>query len=72
MSTLGAARPSSRETFIVRLWRERADSPIWLGQVQHIRTGQVVYVRGPKELLDYLQGQMDQPDSAPKKKIGLK
>jgi hypothetical protein len=65
-------RAPIREVFVVRLWRETQNSPIWLGQVQHVRTGQTVYVRGAKELLDYIQSQMDNADSAPKAKRGLK
>ena len=72
VSTPHPARPSSREVFIVRLWSKTRARPIWLGQVQHVRTGQVAYVRGLKELLDYMQQRMDEPATARKKEQGLK
>ncbi len=66
------APASPREVFIVRLWSESRARPIWRGQVQHVRTGQVAYVRGLEELLAFLASQMEQPDAALVKPKGLK
>lgn len=63
-------RPSAREVFIVRLWRGARSNPAWLGQVQHVRTGQIVYVRGARALLAYLQRRIE--PRAPKTPRGLK
>jgi hypothetical protein len=43
-----------RDSFIVRIWRE-AGRPGWLGWVQHARTGESVSVRGPDELLAFIE-----------------
>jgi hypothetical protein len=49
---------TERQTFILRLWREKSAQPGWRGQVTHVQSGQMIYVRSPQELLDYLQRQM--------------
>jgi hypothetical protein len=72
VSTHHPARSSPREVFIVRLWSKTRARPIGLGQVQHVRTGQVAYVRGLKELLAFFSSQMEQPDPALVKPKGLK
>ena len=63
---------SAREVFIVRLWRETQDSTIWKGQVQHVRTGTLVYVRSPRELLDYLADQFKETNAPPTREKGLR
>ncbi len=63
---------SAREVFIVRLWRETQDNAIWKGQVQHVRTGALVYVRCPRELLDYLADQFKETDAPPAREKGLR
>jgi hypothetical protein len=68
----GAPSASAREVFIVRLRSETRARPTWLGQVQHVRTGQVAYVRGLGELLAFLSSQMEQPDAAQVEPKGLK
>ena len=69
----GGASVSARQVFIVRLWRERRGKPIWLGQVQHVRTGQVAHTRGLKELVDYLASHLvDETESVAVKKTGLR
>ncbi len=52
-----------RETFVVRLFYRAAGDAHWVAQVQHVRTGEIVYARGPDELLAYLQRCME-PASA--------
>jgi len=63
---------SAREVFIVRLWRETQDSATWKGQVQHVRTGALVCVRSPRELLDYLTDQFKETDAPPAREKGLR
>ncbi len=54
---------STREVFVVRLWREKRPGAAWVGQVQRICTGVVVRVRNPGELLEYLASQFSEVDS---------
>ena len=63
---------SAREVFIVRLWRETQDSATWKGQVQHVRTGVLVCVRSPHELLDYLADQFKETKAPPAREKGLR
>ena len=64
---------SAREVFIVRLWRETQDSAmIWKGQVQHVRTGALVCVQNPRELLAYLADQFEETEAPPTREKGLR
>lgn len=63
------SRSSARQVFIVKLWRSARKSA-WLGQVQHIPSGQIVHVRSAKELLAYLRRQIEA--DAPGASRGLK
>ncbi len=56
-------KDSPREVFVVRLWRETRPGAGWVGQVQRVRTGVVVRVRNPAELLKYLASQFLEVDS---------
>jgi hypothetical protein len=49
-------RPTRRDTFIVRIWREEGQ-PGWTGRVQHIGTGEVVLVRSLDKLLTFVERQ---------------
>ncbi|MBM3130223.1 MAG: hypothetical protein FJ009_16560 [Chloroflexi bacterium] len=53
------SRSSARQVFIVKLWRSARAKPAWLGQVQHIPSGQIVHVRSAKELFAYLRRQIE-------------
>ncbi|MCI0477994.1 MAG: hypothetical protein L0Y55_17260 [Anaerolineales bacterium] len=64
------SRSSARQVFIVKLWRSARAKPTWLGQVQHIPSGQIVHVRSAKELLAYLRRQIE--TDAPNASRGLK
>ena len=63
---------AERETFVLRLWRETPECPDWRGQVQNVQTGQIIYVRGPEELLSYIQSQMKGEEQEHTHKSGLK
>ena len=64
---------SAREVFIVRMWREtQGNTLIWKGQVQHVRTGVLVCVRSPHELLDYLADQFIETDAPLAREKGLR
>ena len=48
-------RGFSRETFILRMWQETSTQPGWRGQVQHVRTGNVVTFQDLDAMFAYLQ-----------------
>jgi len=48
------AKPS-REVFIVRVWSESDDPGSWRGEIQHVSSGETVYVQTIGGLFDYLQ-----------------
>ena len=50
---------SSREVFIVRLWRDDLDTGRLRGQVQHVRSGETTNIRDLGELLACLNLQLD-------------
>lgn len=37
---------STRETFIVRLWRENSEHSDWKGEVLHVGTGETIHIQG--------------------------
>jgi len=47
---LRSAQPSPRETFIVRLWQRDVAPADWLGQVQHVHSGETAVIRNLDEL----------------------
>lgn len=49
---------TSREVFILRLWRSAAGEA-WRGQVQHVASGQVIALSSLQDLLAALQAQLD-------------
>ncbi len=61
-----------RETFVVRLWYRAAGDKQWVAHVQHVRTGVVMYARGPEELLAYLQGCMEPAELDDSEQSGLR
>jgi hypothetical protein len=50
--------PMHREVFVLRLWNS-LQTHSWVGEIQHVRSGQIMYIRSPQELLVYLQNQME-------------
>lgn len=71
------ARSQRYNSFVVRIWRERGGSAqeqevIWKGWVQHVLSGESVYVQNVDELLAFMErwtGQLGSPGTLPK---GLK
>jgi hypothetical protein len=52
--------PAEKEIFILRLWQPTSSGQSWYGQVQNVRTGRIQYVKNLRELLDYLDRQLNQ------------
>ena len=45
-----SAQSSPRETFILRLWQRETVPTDWLGQVQHVHSGETAVIRNLDEL----------------------
>ena len=56
--------PTAREAFVLRLWRETPGSDNWRGQLQHVRTGDVLSFQDVEELFDYIRLKIDLSSSA--------
>lgn len=46
--------PAQRESFIVRIWREKSQSE-WKGQVQHVSSGDSAPFKDLQDLVSYLE-----------------
>ena len=46
--------PTQRETFIVRIWREKGRSE-WKGWVQHVSSGDSAPLKDLQDLVSYLE-----------------
>ena len=40
----------NRESFVIRLWQRETDSITWLGEVQHVGSGETAVIRSLSEL----------------------
>lgn len=40
----------NRESFVIRLWQRETDPDTWLGEVQHVATGETAVIRHLGEL----------------------
>ncbi len=51
---------SSRESFIVRLWRENDSERSWRGQIQHVSTGHITHIQEFSELEEYFKEYLEE------------
>ncbi len=49
----------TRETFIIRLWRENTPQARWTGQIQHVRSGEKVAIQDLDALAHKLRAMLD-------------
>ncbi len=51
------ARKPANQAFILRLWQEdnENDSRIWRGWIQHVGSGEKVFVQNLTDLLDFIE-----------------
>jgi hypothetical protein len=61
-----------RETFILRLWRDKGNNCQWRGHIQCVSNGEVVALLGTANIFDYLQSQLDKQVSKHETKKGLR
>jgi hypothetical protein len=54
---------TEREAFVLRLWRETPGNQNWRGQLQHVRTGEVIAFQDVEELFDYIRQKIELPAS---------
>ena len=50
--------PKQRSTFVLRIWREEKDGreqTVWRGWVQHVRSGEEVYVQDLTNLIHFME-----------------
>ena len=40
----------NRESFVIRLWQRETDAVTWLGEVQHVGSGETAVIRSLSEL----------------------
>ena len=66
----GQSTPKSRETFIVRLWREEDTQSDWKGEVLHVRSGETFHIKGILSLNQFFTEYFDS-ETIPQK-YGLK
>ncbi|NOZ49611.1 MAG: hypothetical protein GXP37_06105 [Chloroflexi bacterium] len=61
--------PEQRQSFVVRIWTEpptgKDPTSVWRGWVQHVRSGESVYIQSPQELLDFIHGWFGSFDPPP-------
>ena len=51
-------QPQPRNSFVLRIWREEEDGreqSIWRGWIQHVRSGEEVYVQNQAELIQFIE-----------------
>ena len=58
--------PAYRESFIVRIWREKGQ-PEWQGWVQHVRSGDSAPLQDLQDLISYLERWTAKPAKEEKK-----
>ncbi|MBN2146694.1 MAG: hypothetical protein JW726_04865 [Anaerolineales bacterium] len=63
---------TERQIFILRLWRESPSQPSWLGEIEHVGSGKVVYIKSRQELLAYIEAQIKEQVDNPLPASGLK
>ncbi len=52
-----SGRKPTNQAFVLRLWREddEADSGIWRGWIQHVGSGEKIFVQNLQDLLDFIE-----------------
>ncbi|MBT3337570.1 MAG: hypothetical protein HN855_13330 [Anaerolineae bacterium] len=60
---------SSRESFILRFWRENNSQENWRGQIQHVSSGQITHIQKLDELIEYLNEYLEE---MPSKATGIR
>ena len=52
-----SGRKPTNQAFVLRLWREdnEADSGIWRGWIQHVGSGEKVFVQNLPDFLDFIE-----------------
>ena len=51
-----SGRKSTNQSFILRLWREdEEDSGIWRGWIQHVGSGEAVFVQNLADFLAFIE-----------------
>jgi hypothetical protein len=61
-----------RETFILRLWCSVRGPFAWRGHIQDVRTWQIVAIKSPEEIINYIKAQMGQLTEETSERRGLK
>ena len=60
---------SLRESFIVRIWRDNENTDLWRGQLQHVRSGEMIPIADMKKISAELEAYLKKVD---RESIGLK
>ncbi|MBT3314345.1 MAG: hypothetical protein HN390_07000 [Anaerolineae bacterium] len=60
---------SSREAFVIRLWKVDEDQRGWRGQIQHVRTGSITHIQEIDDLKKYFKEYIEDEEA---EKAGLK
>ncbi len=61
-----------RETFILRIWRDSAESSQWRCHVQSARSGEVAAFQGIAAGFAYIQSQLEENKLEPDTRQGLR
>ena len=64
-STMTTPPSATRHSFIVRVWQED-EHPGWRGWVQHVRSGETAYIHNAKDLLVFMERQVEIPVHRPR------